>query len=186
MTYSIDTIPAKIYFKVLETQDFSLLSDEKIDKEALWDEISSEGEKMRRSDNKNKILDASKSMGVYSSDYKSIKAAIYYLERKRDSELEQMIIDKGYKLTNANFKDDLKKISNKVESLNVKIAKQVKKIESESKPKGESSFEDVYMLYMLIGKPYRTVNTILFTEFVAWERGIIKKLNHTPNHGSKR
>lgn len=188
MTYSIDTIPAKIYFKVLETEDFSLLSDDKeIDYEVLWSEIKSQAEQIRRTDNKNKVLDLSKEMQRFFVKHEAVNNAIYYLRRRRDEELEDLVRSFGYKLSNANFQKDLDNIERSIQSLHIKMSRTQKKIDELPKPKESSnSFEDIYMSYRAILEiSLEPSDKILFLDFVAAEKQVTNKIKALSNHGKR-
>lgn len=189
MTYTIETIPAKIYFQIIDTGETSLLStEEDIDTELLWETIRSEGEKLLRKESKNKVLELSKSMQRFYVKYESVKNSIFYLRRKRDEELEDLIRSFGYKITNANFEKDLDRIENKIESLKVKIAREKKKIDAiPQSQQNSSTFEDVFMSYLaILGYGFRSANSVTFKEFAAMEKSVTNKIKSIESNVSKR
>lgn len=188
MVYNIDNLPAKIYFSILETDDYGLLSDQKgVDAEKLWQEIYGEVSQLLGSREGDKVFDLSKAIHHISTKIEVVSNSIFLLRRKRDEVIEGVI--KGYKYTlrDGYFQSDLDQIEREIDNLEIKIARYKKQLDPLVNPKGgknkKQSFEDIYFSYCTIWAPYKEVNTIFIKEFIALEKQVVIKIKNLEKNG---
>lgn len=183
---SVDTIPSKIFFKIIETQNYSLLcSDgEELPNEELiqiFDKIQIEDEKLQKDKAKSKSLDIYSRVEFLATKYKKVKFAVYYLRQKEDEELVEMLKKDGY-----NFTDDLQKdldlIERLAESLLVKIDIVKQRLPKKSEVEGDGvPFDEVVLSYCaLLGMGFVDTNSVVQSQYRAIIRmgnNKIEKLN---------
>lgn len=124
MTYhSLDIIPIKIFLKVAETGNLSLLSDEIEDKGKLldlWENLSNEYLKLTKESKVNdRIIN---SINKLEQKRESIYIALFLLGIRYDIELVSLLESYGYEIKN--YKDltkDIERISRQASVLEIKI-----------------------------------------------------------------
>ena len=185
MTYNIDTLPAQLYFKILEENNPDLLTDDKeVDAFKLWDNIYNSVSKLSNNKSKNKFFDIAKSIQHISTKIEVVSNAVFYLQRKRDPELEELLKSYNYKLSEVSFYDDLEQIKKQINNLEIKIARHKKELEKLNiEPKEKQTFEDVYFSYCAILYPYKEMGTILIKEFISFEKQVINKIKNIEKNG---
>lgn len=97
---SPETIPAKIYFKILDGASLSLLSaDSNANVQALelaWKKIEDEYVSKKDSAKNKKILDLSKKMEVLNAKMEATLLAVYHLRHVKDDELLELLVGYGH------------------------------------------------------------------------------------------
>lgn len=178
---SIDTIPSKLYFKIIETSDYSLLcsSGEKVPEEELiqiFEKIRLEDEKIYEGSGK----ENSKELNIYAkienlaTKYKKVKFAVYYLRHIKDEELIEVLKKDGYKFTE-DFEKSLDAIERVVESLLVKIEVSKNRLPKRKEASEEIPFDEVVLSYCaLLGMGFVDTNKVVQSQF----RAIIKMGNN--------
>lgn len=168
---SIDVIPAKIYFKILETGDISLLSKEEEDAGVLaliWELIEAQHEELTQGKEEKKVLDLSKSIESLASRYESIRIAVYYLRREHDQELFDLLVGKGFNL-DGDIQEALDRVDRESEGIIAKIERlslKIPKINKESSAK--TNFDKVVLSYGAItGLGFVDTNNITITQYYA-------------------
>lgn len=181
MTYTIDTIPAKIYFKIFETGDTSLLSTDKdIDTDKLWQKIELQTLDYQKNTKSDKILYLSKKIQQFSSRLNAILNTVNYLKSvKNDDESIDLLLSYGYKITSKTINEDLERIERESNAIEIKIDKYTSDLEK-VKPKNtkdKSSFEDLYMSYLAILEfGFKGSNEVTFLEFMGLEKQVLSKI----------
>jgi hypothetical protein len=188
MVYNIDNLPAKIYFSILETDDYGLLSNQKgVDAEKLWQEIYGEVSQLLGSREGDKVFDLSKAIHHISTKIEVVSNSIFLLRRKRDEVIEGVIKGYNYTLRDGYFQSDLDQIEREIDNLEIKIARYKKQLDPLVNPKGgknkKQSFEDIYFSYCTIWAPYKEVNTIFIKEFIALEKQVVIKIKNLEKNG---
>lgn len=160
---SLDTIPAKIFYKIIGSGDVSLLSDESTpikELEVIWEEIQTENEALNP--NQNKIIKTSAKIESLLAKMESIKHAVYYLKIKDDVELKDLLKYHGYKYEN---KADLDRILLQSDGINDTIDKLRLKLPKESQYKNNIPFDEMVLSAGVIaGVGYIDTNTITKTQ----------------------
>lgn len=148
---SVDNIPAKIYFKIIETKDFSLLSEDKLTEEQIvkaWTNLEKEVEKVSQTPESLRDFKVSKKMELLVTKQEIVKFAVYGLRiNKEDVELQDIL--KQYKYTDLS---DLDKIDreNKNESIRISRLKSQLSKKEKGEEKEKDSLDDVIMGYAII------------------------------------
>tara|TARA_R110002096_G_scaffold36129_3_gene101305 strand:+ start:2818 stop:3387 length:570 start_codon:yes stop_codon:yes gene_type:complete len=189
LIYTIETIPAKIFFKIQETGDTSLLSDESgLDTAKIWAEIEAHA-----GDDKNpinqKILELSKKIQRFSVRLEAITNAVFYLKNKPDEDLITMLLEYGYTLSIDNIEQDLERIARESQSLKIRIDKYTLDLDRIiPKQKGKAtSYEDLYIWYLSIVEfGYESSNKVLYLDFKGLEKQVNAKIKSLDNNGGRR
>ena len=195
MIYNIDTIPAKVFLKVSATEDLSLLTTgKKVSTEDLkkaWEDILKADPKKNKNTDKNRVLDLSKKLQRASNKYNSLQNALFFLSQGvRDKEVEQIVKDYNYKLTEDNFKEDVLKALSLIGGISVKISKYQQEIDDilNKQNQGETAtFEDNLMLYYRIaGISIKDANTITYLEYLGLEKQVETVANNLAKSNGAR
>lgn len=164
--YTYDTIPLKLYFKVVETGNLSLLGNHpESELSKLLEDISEQRSK-KDSKGKSKELDVYCQMEALSAKYQAIQYAIYYLRQMEDADLIEMLKSKGYKFSE-DYKASLDEIENISSGILVKIEavkkRLPKKKEAESK---EIPLDEVILSYCaLLEMGFVDTNTVTLSQY---------------------
>lgn len=145
--FTYDTIPFKLYFKVIESGNLSLLGeypDNELSK--LLDDINEQRGKQEK-EGKSKEVDIYCQMEALSNKYRAIQYSVYYLRQMQDDDLISMLKGMGYKF-GEDFQESLNTIENISEGIIVKIEaikkRLPKKKETEAK---EIPLDEVILSY---------------------------------------
>lgn len=171
MTYdSLDIIPLKLFLRIRETEQTSLLSDDPLqfdELEKIWNDLKEKYDELFNDNDGKKTLDLMTRIEILNGKYHSIKVALQCLGFGRSLDLENMLRSYGYKLTESNFLDDLKAIDGFSESLIVKIKRieqNLPKIDGKVK---KSTIDRVISGYCSITGLMYDSNKITVTQFDA-------------------
>ena len=124
MIHTIDTLPAYLYFKIVEEGNLELLTDEKdIDVAKLWKSIYGEVAGLLNSKEGDKIFNLGKAIHQLSSRIEVVLNSIFLLRRKRDKVIEEVLKGHNYILRDAYFQSDLDQIEREINNLEIKIAR---------------------------------------------------------------
>ena len=187
MIHTIDTLPAYLYFKIVEEGNLELLTDEKdIDVAKLWKSIYGEVAGLLNSKEGDKIFNLGKAIHQLSSRIEVVLNSIFLLRRKRDKVIEGVIKGYNYILRDAYFQSDLDQIEREIDNLEIKIARykiQLKPLLAQKGDIKKQTFEDIYFSYCTIWHPYKEVNTIFIKEFIALEKQVAIKMKNLEKNG---
>ena len=188
MIHTIDTLPAYLYFKIVEEGNPELLTDEKdIDVAKLWESIYGEVSDLLNSKEGNKVFNIGKSIHQLSSRIEVVSNSIFLLRRKRDKVIEGVLKEYNYTLRDAYFQSDLDQIEREIDNLDIRIARYKKQLDPLINPKEgknkKQSFEDIYFSYCTIWGSYKEVNTIFIKEFISLEKQVVIKIKNLDKNG---
>lgn len=186
MTYdSPDIIPAKIYFKILETGEVELLSTEikKFDKLIeIWEKINEEYVSENKKQKQDKSFDLYKRIESLSAKFEAIKLSVMVLKYQDDQELKDLLLKYGYKFSDDEEKD-LDRILRESESLQIKIENlrnQLPKVDNKKK----LSFDETVMSYAAFtGSGFIDTNKITLTQYDALINIGNQKMKALESHG---
>ena len=186
MTYdSPDIIPAKIYFKILETGEVELLSTEIKDFEklvAIWEKINDEYVSENKNQKQDKSFDLYKRIESLSAKYEAIKLSVKVIKYQDDQELKDLLIKYGYKFSSDEEKD-LDRILRESESLQIKIENlknQLPKVDTKKK----LSFDETVLSYAAFtGYGFIDTNKITLTQYDALINIGNQKMKALESHG---
>lgn len=135
--YNYDTIPLKLYFKIIETGDISLIGKgTEIEQSEALEEITNERQVSSEDEYKgrSKELDVRSRMEYLASKYKAIQYSVYYLRLQNDNDLIEMLKSKGYK-----FSDDLQKDLDAIEKISEGLVVKIEAIKNRLPKQKENS-----------------------------------------------
>lgn len=186
---SAEIIPAKLFFRILEGGDYSLLTDEKNTKEDLkviWDIIEDQYNSLNSNKDGNKILNLSSRIEALSCKFKAIKLIVYHLRNVFDQELIDRLKQYGYKFT-GDLQDDLDVVDRECEAIQV-IIKTLESQMPKQKGKGEKmTFDETVLMYgAFTGLGYVDPNVLPLTQFDALINNGNKKMKALEKNGGKR
>jgi CRISPR/Cas system-associated protein endoribonuclease Cas2 len=160
---TLDTIPAKIYYKIIETGDISLLSttETTVEKlEEIWERIKSEDESFNNDQNR-RVKTFSKIESLQAK-LESIQHAVFYLKIEDDAELRELLKSYGYTY---HSHDDLDRILLQSDGINDAIDKLRLKLPKENISKSAIPFDEMVLSAGVIaGVGFIDTNTITKTQ----------------------
>lgn len=170
---SVDTIPAKIFFKILETGDVTLLTDEKVEENKLidiWNTIKNEDAELAKNPKDTKVINVSKQIEAILAKMEAVNLAVFHLKVVKDDELMQMLKDYGYRFTD-NLEKDLETIERETEGLIIKLKsyqRQLQKLVPDTEETKENvPFDECVLGYSAISGLMFKPNTITQSEYRA-------------------
>ena len=183
--YNIDTIPSKVYYKIKQTKDLTLLSDKEEDEDVLklvWEQIDGYFTKMFPDKSEDKVFNLSKRIESFFSRYKAIETSINILRLYNESKIAKEILQHfGYDITDdleASLKRaeiDSKEILDRIEEENIKL-------EKFNKTSSNTTFESALVSVLIVtGTGYVNPNNITHLYFMALIDGAIKKIKSLEN-----
>ena len=183
MIYTLDSIPAKLFFRINTTGELNLLSDTSLSEsklEELWQPILTYYQKNSGNKTKDTELELYKTIQSLNSRLVAIKNTVSSLRMKRDEELEQYLKSNGYQLTDQNYLEDLKRIDLLSETILLKIEKHNATLESsKNKSQGSLTFEEILIGYLsILGFGFKDANSITLLEYLALEKQVKNKIKH--------
>lgn len=181
MIYTIDTIPAKTFFKIQQTGDLTLLSNEKKtdkDLQDTWLEIVKKDQEITGSNN-SRIINLVAKIERLKLEFETVSSCIAYLKKQNNKELKSILVSYGYTITKQNFKNDLKIAEQEALSINIRISRfesELKRL-STSKVFKKQTFEDVFIpILAILEIGYVSANKVTLLEFRSLEKQAVKKI----------
>ncbi|WP_341215768.1 hypothetical protein [uncultured Wocania sp.] len=121
---SFDTIPFKLFLKVTQTGDLTLLSDEKKlynELSEAWKQINSEFNEIDPNKTIEKTLKTLIDIEEYTAQYNFLEIAVKALRFDRNLDIENKVRELGFKLCEESFQYDLTVVENESKMLLVFI-----------------------------------------------------------------
>jgi len=119
MYNSIDNLPIVIFFKIIETNDLSLLNADK--PQEVWEKIYEEYKAIDPNNTINKTVRLKRQIDGLTANYRAVRIAVELLKKQKDSELIEMLQSNGYTLTKQNFNSDLDTIVRESKALMLQV-----------------------------------------------------------------
>ncbi|MEM6697419.1 MAG: hypothetical protein AAF599_03415 [Bacteroidota bacterium] len=192
MTYdSIEIIPAKLYFKIVETGNIKLLSTENTSEEDLqriWVQIEKDHNQLSPPNkDANKVLNLSKKIEALGAKLQSVKISIRCLTYGEDEELMNKIKEYGYQFK-GDLKSDLERIDRQSEDIKIKLDKIQKRMPKiDNAGKNALSFDEAVMSYSAFtGSGFIDTNKITLTQYYSLISIGNKKIKALENNVGKR
>lgn len=172
---SVDTIPAKIFFKIVKTGKLSLLSTEKTPDEQLqevWLNIQEENDAITPNKGGKKVIDLYSKIETISAKQTAIGLAVRALKLNPDKELIQLLKAHGYKFkdidTKEQFINELERIERENETESIRIKTLQDQLPKVDESKEESNFDDTVFSYgAFTGLGFIDTNKITLTQYYA-------------------
>lgn len=168
---SVDTIPSKVFFKILRTGDLGLLTDETIplsELEKIWINIEGEDSELTSNGKNDRFINISKQIEAILAKMESINLSVFHLKILRDQDLIENLKKYNYKFTD-DLKSDLIKIERETEALTLKLRnyqRQLDKILPKNNKK-HIPFDEVVMGYGVVSGWSVRPNEITQSEYRA-------------------
>lgn len=199
---SPETIPAKVYFKIIDGGPLTLLTDEKNVSnevlEAAWKSIETN---YKRDDNKEqtKTLDLQKRMERFSARLESVVLSVHYLRTIKDDELISNLKGWNFRfdwkkeneyeseaIAEAIYQNDLNRIERESETIKHKIDRLMvqlpKRDENDDAEDVAMSFDESVLMYAAFtGLGYVNPNDIPLTQYDALIKAGNKKMKALEN-----
>lgn len=170
MTYtSFDTIPFKVFLKITQTGDLTLLSDEKKtfnELKLIWDVINEEFKEIDPRNTVDKTLKLLIKIERYTVKYNALQMAVQALRFDRDLEIENLIREHGFKMKEATYYEDLDRVERESEALKMLIEEQSLKLPKVNEKKA-SNVDEVIMGYCAAAELQYNTNEITGSQFYA-------------------
>lgn len=169
---SIDLMPAKLLFRIIETGDISLLSTEKKsdeELESIWEKIQEEHSQINPNQEQNKAFNIYKKIEGLASRYQAISLAVHCMKTERDKELFVLLRNYGYKVTWRNLQEDLNRVERESKAIETKIARAKQQLPKQKKnTSGQISFDEAVLGYAsFTGAGFVDTNTITVPQYYA-------------------
>lgn len=174
---SIDTIPYKVFWKIKESGNLTLLTDDpKPNEEALreiWEQILIQYGQLPEATEEKKTLDISSRLEELNARLESVTLAAHHLKSLYDQELMDMLISKGYfpegyeVEDEEQFKEDLKRVDREAEAIQVKINLQKQRLPKKENERKITFDESVMGYAAFTGSGFIDPNTITVTQTLA-------------------
>lgn len=174
---SIELIPAKIFFKVQETGNLTLLTDEEnADQQSLaqiWEQLKKQNGALPESEEGKRTLSIATRLEMLSARLEAVTLAAHHLKSVYDQDLMDILISKGYFPEDYQFTDqeqlveDLKRVDREAEALEIKIKMHKGKLPKQD-GKRKITFDQSVMGYAAFtGSGFIDPNTITLTQYYA-------------------
>ncbi|HEX8576979.1 MAG TPA: hypothetical protein VF677_11860 [Flavobacterium sp.] len=185
MTYkTLDTIPYKLFVKISETGDISLLSDTEANIEVLagiWEQLYEEHLSKNQTTESKKILKLSKEIDSLLTLNKVVLMACECLKFDFDQELFSIIVGLGYQLSvsdNKSYYEDIKLIEREANAYIVQ-AENYKSMLPEKKGNENQDYnvDDVMASYSaILGFNIGDFNLVTYNAFYGYEKQVNAKI----------
>lgn len=174
---SIETIPAKIFFRIQDTGDVSLLtSDEKPNLQKLgqiWEELKAQNSALPESEDGKKTLSIATRLETLSARLESVTLAAHHLKSLYDQDLMNLLISKGYFPEDYKYESqeklvaDLHRVDQEAEALQAKIDLHKQKLPKEESGRKITFDQSVMGYAAFTGSGFIDPNQITLTQYYA-------------------
>jgi hypothetical protein len=178
---SLDTIPYKLFVKIAETGDVSLLSDAEMDLDILneiWKKLFEEHQNKNNTPEEKKVFRLSKDLSALKTQYKVILMACEALRFDWNDDLVALLQNKGYTLRNTDtttYYEDISRIEREANAFQSKI-KALEKLLPTPDENNKYSIDDVMASYSLILGFDFDYNQISYTKYYALQNQVDVKI----------
>lgn len=182
---SVDTIPSKIFFKILSTGDVNLLTDEldhEYDLKEIWKNIEAQDSELHQNKESNKELNLDKQIESLLAKIQSVILSVFHLRIIKDHDLIELLKKDGYKIdwdeskisdekiADQIFQSQLDTVERESEALNLKVSnlqRQLEKIRPSGEKGKHTPFDEVVMGYGVVSGWMVRPNDITQSEYRA-------------------
>lgn len=197
---NLDTIPYKLFIKITETGDLTLLSDSDVDEETdiellakIWEEIYDEHLSKNETTESKKIFKLSKNIDGLLALNKVVMIACESLRFEFNEELLEMILGFGYQLSvvdTESYYSDIERIEREANAYIIKAENYKNMLPDKAEGENsEFSVDDVMALYCtILGFNIGDFNFVSYNAFRSYEKQVNAKIksmnqNKNTNHG---
>lgn len=186
---SLDILPVKLFFQILEREEPTMLSTDRIknysDLKKTWERLKKEYEELDPETKNIKFFSLYRKLEELNARYKFISLALQHLAHFEDKELEDELKSKGFKFT-GDSERDLKVIARNLNSIEVKLARikaQLPKMETKKENDRTSIDEAILGFSTIAGLGYIDTNTISVIQFYSIRNIANQKIKSLEKNG---
>lgn len=178
---SLEYLPYKIFIKIVQTMDLSLLSDQPMDPiqlKAIWAELWKEHLAFTNTPESTKVFTLEKEVSYLKSMRKVILMACESLSFDWDDDLVELVRGYGYTIRNENAEEyylDLKRVIRESKGIMVKLNQIEKQLPKQSKDQ-QFNLDDVLASYSAILGIDFDYNLISYTKFYGLQKQVNAKI----------
>ena len=188
---SLEILPYKTFFKIVDSQDVSLLKNgaeaEEKDLKELWESLLKEYNEISPEKEEMNLLRVKRDIEAIECKYKAIQVSLSALDFHYDDDLIEILQSYGYKLTKENYYEDLKRISRESEALLMKsanIKKKLPKVDANS-ASTKVTIDRLFAFYSSVLGFDFDYNTISVTKVLALKEQVNSKIKSQENNTKK-
>ena len=188
---SLEILPYKTFFKIVDSQDVSLLKNgaeaEEKDLKELWESLLKEYNEISPEKEEMNLLRVKRDIEAIECKYKAIQVSLSALDFHYDDDLIEILQSYGYKLTKENYYEDLKRISRESEALLMKsanIKKKLPKVDANS-ASTKVTIDRLFAFYSSVLGFDFDYNTISVTKVLALKEQVQSKVKPQENNTKK-
>lgn len=188
---SLEILPYKTFFKIVDSQDVSLLKNgaeaEEIDLKELWESLLKEYNEISPEKEEMNLLRVKRDIEAIECKYKAIQVSLSALDFHYDDDLIEILQSYGYKLTKENYYDDLSRIARESEALLMKsanIKKKLPKVDANS-ASTKVTIDRLFAFYSSVLGFDFDYNTISVTKVLALKEQVQSKVKPQENNTKK-
>jgi len=182
---TLDTIPYKLFIKISQEHDYSLLCyDNEVLTESelidLWDSIHAEYLSLNPSSDDKRILKIHAEIYHFQAKYNYVIIACRILSWDYDKETIDQLIEYGYSITHETFLSDLERIQKEAEGLLVKADAMADDLPKQDENEAKYSVDDMLASYSVFLGMDLDFNTITASKVLSLGKQIDLKIkaNH--------
>lgn len=181
MYNSLDTLPIKCFYRIVETGDLSLLNPEtETSAEQLKDVWANLNQDFQSKDNNQiskKIFRISVEIEFLTTKYNLVGMCVNALRFDYDDELITILKKLGYKITKENYLNDLEKTEKYSEGILMNIERLKQQLPKDKREKNEFSIDDVLASFCtMLGFQIGDFNKITCSEYFAYKGQVLIKV----------
>ena len=179
---SIDTLPVKVFYKIVETQNLNLLPRNNHGKKELvsiWLKIYDEFQKRDSNELSKRIFRISVDIEYLHSKFNLIVMCIDSLKFDYNKDLINILKEHGYIINEKNYAKSLESAERNAKGIFSKIELLKNQLPKETKAKKESSIDDVLAGYStILGFNIGDFNKITCSEYLGWKNQVEVKIKN--------
>ena len=177
MVYNtLDILPVKTFYKVIETGDLSLLGAPENESISLWQKLREDFNKINPDKSEKTLIEIEKVNTVY----QLVNFALFSLEYTSSPEAIGILADHGHKISKDSYFEDIKCAKKENEDRRVLLADLEKKLPK--KTDENTNIDRVIASYSsVIGYDLGDYNTVSVTKFFAIQEQVGNKINAMKN-----
>ncbi len=186
---TLDIIPARVFFKIAETENYKLLwstgnpklKDGVFDFQGIWEGLNEEYKEITGTVDSKRHFKTYRDIVKLETQYKTVQMCCQCLFYGDDEELEQILRDNGYPL-GSNKEESLKNIMLGSERLLIKAKRLSTKLPKQSEVNVKTSIEEVIASYsQVLG--FDLDFNMSVTEFLACKKQVENKIKAHKDNG---
>jgi hypothetical protein len=160
--YSIDTIPIKLFYKIIDSGDTSVLNCE--NHAQVFQDIYNEYKKLDDSGQASRLFEITTKISVLELKQKIVYFSLEALKFNKDPEIIEALKNFGFKFNEDDYFNEIERIEKQSKSIDVQIATLKEQIPKQTE---KINIDELILSYcMASGLNYDT-NTITITQFLA-------------------